>query len=204
MPETTAAAREGKVDVAAIILAAGAGSRYGYPKILAPGFLDAALGALDGAGVAKIMVVTGARRVVLPDNVQEVFCPRWHRGMGASLRSGLEAAAGAAQRLLLHVVDCPDVDSHVVRRILEQDTTRPARAVFEGKPGHPVVLPRPYVTKLLTVLDDAAGAGRYLAGLPELLQVECSDLASGHDIDVPGEAGQYTWEQVSPPPGAGN
>ncbi|KAE8765961.1 NTP transferase domain-containing protein [Georgenia thermotolerans] len=180
------------VGTAGIVLAAGAGTRYGCPKILVPGFLDAALGAFDGAGVTNVRVVTGAARIDLPFDVGEVFCPRWHRGMGASLRAGLEAVEPEVDRVLVHVVDCPDVDARVVARVLAQDATLPARAVFEGRPGHPVSLPRHHVAALLAVLDDAAGAGRYLAALPDLVRVECADLASGRDIDVP-TAGAPMW-----------
>ncbi|WP_171059487.1 nucleotidyltransferase family protein [Arthrobacter crystallopoietes] len=175
-------------DTAGLVLAAGSGSRYGYPKILAPGFLDAALTALQGAGLTRISVVTGATRVKLPKGIDEVFCPSWDRGMGASLRAGLQSASGQGKRVLVHVVDCPDINARVVTRVLSQDHTLPARAVFEGRPGHPVVLPQRYVAELLSVLDDEAGAGRFLKGLPDLQRIECSDLASGHDIDFQATA----------------
>lgn len=175
-------------ETAGLVLAAGSGSRYGYPKILAPGFLDAALTALQGAGLTRISVITGASRVELPNGIEEVFCPTWERGMGASLRAGLQSTAGKGDRVLVHVVDCPDIDARVVTRVLSQDPALPARAVFEGRPGHPVVLPQRYVEELLNVLDDGTGAGRFLRAFPDLQRIECSDLASGHDIDVQATA----------------
>lgn len=171
--------------VAGLVLAAGAGTRYGRPKILVPGWLDAALAALAGGGCTRLQVVTGAARVLLPAGVGEVRCEQWARGMGASLRAGLEALGDGPGWVVVHVVDCPDIGAGVVERVLARAVDRPARAVYGGRPGHPVVLPRSHVAPLLADLDDTSGAGRYLAARPDLVRVECGDLATGLDIDVP-------------------
>ena len=71
---------------AGLILAAGAGSRYGFPKILVPGWLDGAVRELREGGCEKVFVVTGAAKPALLDDADEVHCPTWKRGIGASLR----------------------------------------------------------------------------------------------------------------------
>lgn len=167
-----------------IILAAGAGLRYGYPKILVPGWLDTALGALHHGGVTDLRVVTGAARIQLPAAVTEIYCPIWERGMGASLRAGLESVRPGIKRIVIHVVDCPDINAKVIERVLSSHPAFPARAVYAGRPGHPVIIPWNHIPLLLSNLRDATGAGAYLEQLADLRRIECSDLASGMDIDT--------------------
>jgi len=169
---------------AGLVLAAGAGSRYGRPKILVDGWLARAVAALREGGCDTVAVVTGAARPALPAGVREVHCPGWHRGIGASLRAGLDDVGPGTGRVVVHVVDCPDVGPDVVRRVLDGAGDRLARAVFDGRPGHPVVLPRTHLRPLLDALGDTDGAGPYLRA-HEHVAVECGDLATGRDIDVP-------------------
>lgn len=168
---------------AGLVLAAGAGSRYGRPKILVDGWLTGAVQALHAGGCGSVAVVTGAARPALPGGVVEIHCPAWRRGIGASLRAGLTAVGSGADRVVVHLVDCPDVGPAVVRRVLDLTGDQLGRAVFSGRPGHPVVLPRGHVSALLAGLRDVDGAGPYLRTHPHV-DVECGDLASGEDVDV--------------------
>jgi len=169
--------------ISGLLVAAGAGSRYGRPKILVPGWLDHAVTVLREGGCAHVLVVTGAARPPLPPGAGEVHCPGWGRGPGASVRAGLEALHPEVEAVVIHLVDLPDVGADVVRRVLGADGL--ARAVYEGRPGHPVLVGRRFVPSLLESLDDASGAGRFLRDHPELTEVECADLATGVDVDHP-------------------
>ncbi|MEE6287343.1 NTP transferase domain-containing protein [Georgenia sp. MJ173] len=171
------------VDTTGVVLAAGAGTRYGMPKILVPAWLDRAVTALRDGGCAPVAVVTGAARPPLPDDTEEIHCPDWERGIGASLRAALIALQPWPQRLVVHVVDCPDIGRAVVRRVLDDVGEDLGRSVFDGRPGHPVVLPRRHLAPLLAELADDDGAGRYLRAHTHTT-VECGDLATGADIDV--------------------
>ncbi len=86
---------------AGIVLAAGAGTRYGKPKVLAEGgaWLRATVAALRGGGCDPVIVVLGATGpkpeiVDLPPNVRHVWAADWATGLSASLRAGLIAAGG--------------------------------------------------------------------------------------------------------------
>ena len=79
-----------------LLLAAGAGVRYGMPKVLAEQgkWLRAAVAALAGGGCDDVVVVLGAAVVDVPAPARPVVAEDWQRGMGASLATGL-AAVGA-------------------------------------------------------------------------------------------------------------
>lgn len=168
-----------------LILAAGAGRRYGAPKILVPGWLDTAVAALRGGGCDEVHVVTGAARPPPAADVREIHAENWADGIGASLRTGLAYLTGRpeAGEIVIHVVDCPDIGPDVVARVLGAGPGL-RRAVFDGRRGHPVVLPHAHLRPLLEEVTDENGAGPYVRRQDHEV-VECGDLASGMDIDRP-------------------
>ena len=121
--------------VCGILLAAGAGQRYGMPKVLAHNgaWLARALSALLDGGCAHVFLVVGAAdvsratliRALGPKKSGEEFPvsvvhnQEWADGMGSSLRVGLAAATQtSAQLAVIHLVDIPDVGPEVVRRVI--------------------------------------------------------------------------------------
>jgi nicotine blue oxidoreductase len=115
-----------------------------------------------------------------------VVAENWGDGLAASLRAGIRAVdASPADAVMLHLVDTPDVGAEVVRRILA--TAAPsglARAVYHGRPGHPVLIARKHWPALLASLHGDQGARAFLRGRDDVEAVECGDLATGADIDV--------------------
>ncbi|OMC06798.1 nucleotidyltransferase family protein [Mycolicibacterium fortuitum] len=173
--------------VTGVVLAAGAGSRFGMPKVLADAgnWLVQAVTSLDRGGCDEVIVVLGAAVVDVPAPARAVVATRWADGMSASVREGLKAA-GAAEWVVLHTVDTPDVGGDVVARVLgaaRRSGSGLARAVYHGRPGHPVVVARRHLGELTGALDGDQGARAFLGGRGDVIAVECGDLATGVDID---------------------
>lgn len=173
--------------VAGVVLAAGAGRRFGMPKVLADQgeWLARAVAALDHGGCDDIIVVLGAAVVEVPAPARAVVAARWADGMSASVREGLEAAGDAAW-VVLQTVDTPDVGADVVARVL--DAARGAgsglaRACYDDRPGHPVVVARRHLAELAAALHGDQGARAFLGARDDVVAVECGDLATGLDID---------------------
>ncbi|MGA9871523.1 MAG: nucleotidyltransferase family protein [Rhodococcus sp. (in: high G+C Gram-positive bacteria)] len=170
-----------------VVLAAGAGSRYGSPKVLAHGgrWLGAAVDALTGGGCDKVVVVLGAADAAMPSGARAVYTPDWETGMSASLTAGL-TAAGDADFAVVHVVDTPDVGADVVRAVLDAaraSQAHLARAVFDGSPGHPVVFGSEHFADVIASSTGDAGARGFLRGRSDVTAVECSQWATGVDHD---------------------
>ena len=129
-----------------LLLAAGGGRRMGRPKALVEGWLVRSVEAL--AACDDVVVVLGAaadeaRALLVAHDVTVVVNPEWESGMGSSLYAGLaHVVHGEASRCLLSLVDLPDVGADVVERLLAQPDEPGvlARAVYDGRPGHPVLL----------------------------------------------------------------
>lgn len=175
------------MNVHGLLLAAGAGRRYGGPKALVDGWLQHALEVLADGGCADVSVVLGAEadrvRRLVPAHLQVVVADDWADGMGASLRAGL-AHLPDAEAVVVHLVDLPDVGAEVVRRVLAagHSPATLARATYGGVPGHPVLLGRDHWPGVRASATGDQGARAYLA-THDVTLVECGDLATGHDVD---------------------
>jgi molybdenum cofactor cytidylyltransferase len=173
--------------VVGVLLAAGAGRRYGKPKVLVEGWLTNAVAALKDGGCDDVVLVLGAAEVVAPPGVTAVTAPHWHEGLSASVRTGLaQADRMRADYAVLHVIDTPDVGPAVVARVLGRALASGsglARAYFGDRPGHPVVMARRHLPEVLAQMSGDQGAAAYLRSRRDVEMVDCGDLASGRDID---------------------
>jgi CTP:molybdopterin cytidylyltransferase MocA len=178
-----------------LLLAAGAGTRMGRPKALVSdvdgSWLERGVRVLDDGGCDGVTVVLGARSaeaVAFLDGlgVDLVIAHDWESGMSASLRAGLQGLPAEATAALVLLVDLPDVTADVVRRVLETGVgpRALARATYDGRPGHPVLLGRQHWAGVIDTATGDRGARDYLES-HDHLTVECGDLASGVDVDRP-------------------
>ena len=166
----------------------------GRPKALVPGWLDHAVATLRDGGCGAITVVLGAaadESAALLSRVDPaadaVIADDWSEGMGASLRRGLAAIdATVADAVVVTLVDLPDVGADVVRRMLAGGlgTAALARASYAARPGHPVLIGRDHWAPIAAQVHGDVGARDYLAS-HEVRLVECGDLATGADVDLP-------------------
>jgi CTP:molybdopterin cytidylyltransferase MocA len=164
--------------IAAVVLAAGAATRFGAPKqrLLLPRVLDR----LAQSPVDEVVVVAGAYVLEERDGARIVDCPEWRRGPGASLRCGLAALGPGVEAAVVCLADGPDLAPQAVRRVLtawRAGTGTVVAASYAGARGHPVVLGR-------TAWDAVPDEG--MRALPATL-VPCDDLGAPGDVDTRGE-----------------
>jgi CTP:molybdopterin cytidylyltransferase MocA len=176
--------------IAGLVLAAGEGARFGSePKQLAEfrgrPLLEHAIAAqCHVAELERVVVVLGAcaeRITAAVDfmRAEPVVCERWREGQSASLRFGLEALRGA-DRVLVTLGDQPLITPEVVARLTGEPPG--TRAVYNGRPGHPVVLGAEQIEALLSLTGDR-GARELLRGGAEVELGGLGDLS--RDIDTP-------------------
>jgi CTP:molybdopterin cytidylyltransferase MocA len=175
-----------------LVLAAGAGRRFGGPKALArmpdgTAWTERAVRTLREAGCERVVVVLGAgaeqARPLLPPDAEAVVAEHWAEGVGASLAAGLAAVADA-DLVLVTLVDLPGLPLSAVRRVLGEHPARDSlrRAVYGGRPGHPVLVGAAHLAGLAAGLAGDRGGRDHLAAAG-VTPVECGDLFSGADQD---------------------
>lgn len=167
--------------------------------------LDVVARRMLASGCAGVTVVLGAEAVraarLLPPDLREagvevVVAEDWADGMGRSLATGLAAVEGGpASAVLVSLVDLPDVDEPVMRRVVDAWRAAGAhadalvRATYAGTPGHPVLIGRDHWEPLRGTLTGDVGAQPYLRAR-KVLEVSCEDLSTGRDVDRPSDLGR--------------
>lgn len=176
--------------IAGLILAAGAGTRFGdESKLLAEldgrPLLEYAVAAQCAvAELEWIVIVLGAHAHEVLERVdlrraEPVICADWDTGQAASLRCGASAlAAAGAGKVIVTLGDEPLLTPALIGRFVDQPGG--SRAVYDGRPGHPVVLGAAQLQALSELTGDR-GARSLLHGGPV---IECGHLGSGRDVDT--------------------
>jgi CTP:molybdopterin cytidylyltransferase MocA len=189
--------------VAGLVLAAGAGRRYGGPKALVEYegelLVDRAVETLRAGGADPVVVVLGAaaeqvRAAARLAGATVLDNPDWDTGMGSSLRAGLAAlAATDATAAVVLLVDMPGVTAAAVRRVAGRAAadalvTAGYRDQRDDRDrwGHPVLLGRDHWSGVARLAAGDVGARPYLRGHADSVQVvACGDVADDHDLDTP-------------------
>jgi CTP:molybdopterin cytidylyltransferase MocA len=187
--------------VAGVILAAGAGTRFGGPKALAPfdgsTLVERAVRTLADAGCVPVIVVAGpaadaVREACRTADARVVMNASWADGLSGSVRLGLETAAGvtAAAAAVLFPVDQPIVSAALVARLVDawNAGARAAVAAFGGEARTPVLLDASLWAEVSAHTRGDAGARTYLRAHPEIVTlVDCDDVGDADDIDTPAD-----------------
>jgi len=181
--------------VAGLVLAAGAGRRFGGPKALAEvageRLVDRTVGVARAGGLVHVVVVSGAVPLDLPGAVHN---PGWGEGMGSSLRAGLRAMAPDVDAALVLLVDQPGVTGAAVERVRTAVTGDSALVVatYGGAWGHPVGLGRAHWPEVLETAAGDRGARAVLRRhAAEVVTVECGDVATADDVDTAADLASW-------------
>jgi CTP:molybdopterin cytidylyltransferase MocA len=163
--------------IAAIVLAAGASTRFGSPKQAV--LLEPVLGRVRSSpAVDEVLVVLGAHQ--LETSARAVLCPEWERGPGASLRCGLAALEDDVEAAVIVLGDGPELDPRAIDRVVaawRAAGSERLAATYGGVRLHPLLLAR-------SAWGDIPDAG--LRALPARL-IPCDDLSPPGDVNFADE-----------------
>jgi CTP:molybdopterin cytidylyltransferase MocA len=178
-----------------LILAAGAGSRFGRPKALATFrgqvLVDRAATTLLAGGCHDVHAVVGAAAEVVRAAsgvavLGWIQNPDWRLGLSTSLRAGLEALGAEVDAAVIVLVDQPLIDPSAVARVIAawRQGAPMVRASYGGVPGHPVLLDRSVWPAVAATATGDRGAGAFLDARPDVVTVACDGLGRPADVDT--------------------
>jgi len=186
--------------IAAIILAAGLGSRFGGPAKPLASFrgrpmlshvLDAALaGRTD-----PVMVVTGhaqdaVKRLceTVDAPLRLIASPDYASGLASSLKAGFRALPDDATGAVILLADMPLVSADVIDRLVSAFEAAPQAGavipVYQGRRGNPVLLSARLGDAIMRLEGDR-GAGPLLRDRDDIVEVPVADPAILMDVDTP-------------------
>ncbi|MFI5045593.1 MAG: NTP transferase domain-containing protein [Acidimicrobiia bacterium] len=185
--------------VAAAILAAGRGSRFGgeRPKSLEEWegrpLVTWALQAPLDAELFPVLLVTGHQRHLLdplaPPGVDVVHSSRWQQGIAHSLHAALDALDGYAtvQAVCMGLADQPRIGAEAYRRLVAAFAGGAALAVatYGGQRANPVLLARSLWPEARELTGDVGA--RALMQRHPVVEVACDDTGSPVDVDTPSD-----------------
>jgi molybdenum cofactor cytidylyltransferase len=185
-------------NVSAIILAAGGSSRLGQPKQLlvfhGETLVRRAVRAATEAHCAPVVVVVGESGDAIRNELRETSAvivenSDWRRGLGTSVRCGLECLTGLASptgAVVLLTCDQPSVEAKTITALIsEQDKTGKPIVVssYANTLGVPALFDDSCFKALLSLPDDS-GAKSLITARPD--DVAAVGFEQGAiDIDTP-------------------
>jgi molybdenum cofactor cytidylyltransferase len=184
--------------VAALVLAAGSGSRMGGAnKLLLPvggvPMVRRAVNAALASRCASVTLVTGfaaddVRACLAGLDVTFAHNPEHSTGMASSLRCGLASLASEVDAVVVLLADMPRVDGgHVDRLIAAFDPERPKIVVpmKAGRRGNPILWPRAFIAEMRTIEGDVGARDLLRRHADQIEAVAFDDDAIFADVDTP-------------------
>lgn len=178
----------------AIVLAAGAATRFGGGKLVA-GFrgeplIAHAIRAARAAPVERVLVVASPTLAIgeWPGEPPVEVVRVASAALSQSLAAGITAAqAAGAEAVYVFLGDMPLVPHATAATLAEGlGDAYAAVPVFEDRPGHPVLFARRAFPDLLSLSGDE-GAGKLLRGQAEVVRLPVDEPGILLDVDVPGD-----------------
>jgi CTP:molybdopterin cytidylyltransferase MocA len=181
--------------VSAILLAAGAGSRFGGGKLLAKlgdrPLIEATLENLRDAPVDEIIAVLGADAERLHEvceryGARTIENEEWERGQSTSVLAGLRACGEGARAAVVLLGDQPFIGAEAVERLVAafEVGAEIAVATYGGKRRNPVLFSREVWPLLEAELAGDEGARSVLRRHPDLVEVPCDGVGDPTDVDT--------------------
>ncbi len=181
--------------IVAVLLAAGAGRRFGGDKLLQP--LDDGVAIAAHAARNLLAVVSDVVAVVrwgdfpLYEMLEQEGCrvtmfQGAARGMGASLAHGIGEARDA-DGWLVALADMPHVPAAVIAELVQalEEGALIAAPVHDGERGHPVGFGAPLRDELIALDGDSGARAVVQRHAAHVRAIECRDSGVLLDVDRP-------------------
>lgn len=195
--------------ITAVVLAAGAASRFGSQKLLAPvhgaALVRRTVENVLASQVSETVVVLGrdgegVRRALAGLPVRFVTNPAFRSGLSTSVRAGVEALEASTLAAIIVLGDQPSVTANIIDQLIEE-RRRSGRPIvvpeYDGTRGNPVMFDATMFPELRTIEGDQ-GARDVIARDPTRVATVCFPFEMPADVDTPEDYARLTNQADSP------
>jgi molybdenum cofactor cytidylyltransferase len=195
--------------ITAVVLAAGAASRFGSQKLLAP-FRGAPLirrtvENVLASQVSETVVVLGrdgedVRRALTGLPVRFVINPGFRRGLSTSLRAGVEALEPSTLAAIIVLGDQPGVTPAIIDHVIDEGRRSRLPIVvpeYAGTRGNPAMFDAEVFAELRAIEGDQ-GARAVITRDPARVATVCFPFDMPADVDTPEDYARLTNQPESP------
>lgn len=171
------------MSVAAIVLAAGASRRLGFPKQLirlgGETLVERAVRLSREAGCQPVVLVLGAsadeiKKVCAFEDAAIVVNEEWAEGMATSIAAGVRTLGPEVEGCLVTTCDMPAVTTLHLRKLMNMGEVM--ASAYAGGHAVPAYFPRRHFTALIELRGDT--------GARTLLKEAASIALEGGDLDI--------------------
>jgi molybdenum cofactor cytidylyltransferase len=187
--------------VAGLLLAAGASTRMGHPKLLLPvegrPMVERVLGECVRSDLDTVVVVLGYQsdRIAeamgglrLNPKVRVVVNPDYAAGMSTSIRTGLLEVEKDYEHVIIVLADMPFVNAGVINLLIDRYLSSGCgmgAVRVRGRRSHPVIFGRGIYSALMTLSGDTGARHLFQAPEKNLCLVDLGDAYDDQDVDTP-------------------
>lgn len=182
--------------VGLILMASGAGSRFGGNKLFADvdgrPLVDRAMDAYPAALFHRAVVVScypNLLTLAAAKGYRTVLNTGADEGISASIRLGMAEMAGC-DGVLFAVCDQPWLTVQSVKRVITAFKAMPEKIAalsWQGRKGNPCLFPPAYYDELAALTGDRGGGAVIVAHPEVLFLVEAGSEQELQDVDRPGD-----------------
>jgi molybdenum cofactor cytidylyltransferase len=189
--------------ISAVLLAAGASSRFGSPKLLAEvdgePILRRVTRVFCAAGFDEVLVVLPSSegdglqvslRRVIEDScgpLRRVENPEWRNGMFTSVKTGLKSLEARTTHVAVSPADLPFLREESLRRMKEAAASLDERTLavptHAGRRGHPLLFAAALIPRILSWSDDRRLSHLFEESDLSVLHLEGFDDGILRDVD---------------------
>ena len=180
-----------------LVMAAGAGRRFGSTKQLARyrglSLVDRACQLAEAVCAGPVVLVTGADHLAVIRDTQLaagfiVHNERHAEGLATSNAVAVQAVADVAGSVLVLLADQPLITRHYLRRLLRRAAAAPDCIIaseFAGTQGPPALFPQHYFAELAQLQGDRGARSLLQRHRDRVITLQCDDAAT--DVDRPDD-----------------
>tara|TARA_Y100000590_G_scaffold467330_1_gene645860 strand:+ start:899 stop:1480 length:582 start_codon:yes stop_codon:yes gene_type:complete len=185
--------------ISSILLAAGQSKRMlGENKLIKDvkgiPLIKCALNNILKSNVNEIIIILGYQNETIEklidktSRVKFVFNSNYKEGISSSIKKGIKNLSEKNEAFFISLGDMPSINYNTYNQLIKYSKDKKVIVpLFKGQKGNPVLFPKSFEKKLLSIEGDSGAKKMLEINKKEVLNLEIDDPGIIKDLDVPSD-----------------